>query len=68
MWTFLRRNEGNADRVARVVLGIALIALVFVGPQTPWGWLGLIPLATGLMGTCPIYSVLGIDTCPMKAR
>ena len=42
---------------------IALLALVFVGPQTPWGWIGIVPLATALMGNCPAYSLLGIKTC-----
>jgi hypothetical protein len=59
----LKTNEGNVDRGLRIVLGLVLIALVFTGPQTPWGWLGLIPLATGLVGWCPLYSVLGISTC-----
>jgi hypothetical protein len=60
----LPRNEHTVERVIRVLLGAALIALVFVGPQTPWGWLGIIPLATGLVGSCPIYTVLGMSTCP----
>lgn len=63
---FFTRNEHNIERVLRVVLGIGLISLVFVGPQTMWGWLGLIPLATGLSGVCPAYSLLGINTCPKK--
>ena len=64
--TILPRNEHTMDRVLRVGLGVALIALVFVGPQTPWGWLGLIPLITGLIGSCPVYTVLGVSTCSMK--
>jgi len=44
-----------------------LVALVFVGPKTPWGWLGIVPLATGLLGSCPLYSVLGINTCGLKS-
>jgi hypothetical protein len=67
MRTLLKQNEGTTDRVLRVLLGAILIALVFVGPETPLGWIGVIPLATGLLGTCPIYSLLGISTCPMKA-
>jgi hypothetical protein len=63
---FFTRNEHNVERVLRVLLGIGLISLVFVGPQTMWGWLGLIPLATGLSGVCPLYSVLGINTCPKE--
>ncbi len=55
-------NEGMIDRVLRVIVGAGLISLVFVGPQTPWGWIGVIPLATGLIGWCPLYSLLGIST------
>lgn len=62
----MTRNEGMIDRALRVIVGLALIALVFVGPQTPWGWIGLVPLVTGLVGMCPLYSVLGINTCPVK--
>jgi len=50
----LPRNESVTDRVIRVVLGAVLIAMVFVGPQTPWGWVGVIPVFTGLVGSCPI--------------
>lgn len=57
------KNEGKIDRTLRVFLGAILISLVFVGPQTAWGWLGLVPLVTGLVGTCPVYSLLGINTC-----
>ena len=59
-------NEGTADRAVRAVVGLGVISLVFVGPQTPWGWLGLIPLGTALMGWCPLYSLLGINTCGVK--
>lgn len=61
-----KTNEGTIDRVLRVIVGLALIAIVFVGPKTPWGWVGLVPLLTGLVGTCPLYTVLGIRTCPAK--
>ena len=60
----MQRNEGTIDRVLRTVFGLAVLSLVFVGPQTAWGWLGLVPLATGLLGVCPAYSLLGIRTCP----
>ncbi|MBU2954376.1 DUF2892 domain-containing protein [Marinobacter sp. F3R08] len=56
-------NMGSADRSIRAIVGIVLLVLVFVGPQTPWGWIGLIPLATALTGNCPAYSLLGIRTC-----
>jgi hypothetical protein len=59
------RNEGTIDRVLRTGLGIALISLVFVGPQTPWGWLGLVPLLTGVMGFCPLYRLVGVNTCKL---
>ena len=58
-----KTNEHTVDRALRVVVGLILIALVFVGPQTPWGWIGLIPLATGAIGWCPAYTLLGIKTC-----
>jgi len=57
------RNEGTIDRVLRVGLGVALIAMVFVGPRTPWGWLGMVPLLTGLVGFCPLYRLIGVNTC-----
>lgn len=54
-----KTNVGNTDRILRIILGIGLIALVFVGPKTPWGGLGLVPQLIGLMSSCPIYSILG---------
>lgn len=60
----MTRNEGNLDRGLRIIVGLVLLSLVFVGPQTVWGWIGLVPLITGLVGTCPVYSILGIRTCP----
>jgi len=57
------RNEGKLDRGLRIVVGLALLALVFVGPQTAWGWIGMVPLATGLIGWCPAYTLFGIRTC-----
>lgn len=58
------QNEALLDRVARIALGIGLISLAFVGPATPLGWLGLVPLVTGIVGTCPIYRLIGIRTAP----
>jgi len=57
------RNEGSVDRILRIVLGLVLLSLVFTGPRTAWGWLGLLPLVTGLVGFCPLYRLLGIRTC-----
>ena len=62
---FFASNEGNADRVIRVIVGLALLTLTVAGPKTLWGLVGLVPLITGLAGTCPLYSVLGIKTCPV---
>ena len=62
----LPANEGTADRVTRIVVGLGLLSLTVVGPETAWGLVGLIPLVTGLLGSCPAYTVLGIKTCPLK--
>lgn len=61
-----RTNVGAIDRGLRIALGVVLIALVFIGPKTPWGWIGLVPLATGLLRTCPLYSLVGLNTCPRQ--
>lgn len=63
----MAKNEGMIDRVLRVVVGLVLLSLIFVGPQTWWGLVGLVPLLTGLAGYCPLYSLLGIRTCSMKS-
>lgn len=60
---FFARNEHFLDRLVRVALGIGLLTIVFTGPTTPWGWLGVVPLATGLLGSCPLYTLVGIRTC-----
>ncbi|TFU05505.1 DUF2892 domain-containing protein [Polymorphobacter arshaanensis] len=57
-----KTNIGSIDRILRIVAGLVLIALVFVGPKTPWGWIGVVPLLTGLMSSCPIYSIFGISS------
>jgi hypothetical protein len=59
-------NVGTVDRVIRGLVGLFLIAMVFVGPRTPWGWIGVIPLLTAIFGYCPAYSLLGFSTCPTK--
>ena len=64
----LPRNEHVVERAVRVLVGIGLLAIAFVGPKTPWGYLGIIPLLTGLIGSCPLYTVFGFSTCPMKDR
>lgn len=60
-------NEHPIERVIRVLLGVALLALVFVGPKTPWGWVGIVPLLTGITGFCPLYRVLGWNFCQTRA-
>lgn len=66
MSALLPVNEGTLDRALRVVLGVALLSLTLVGPKTLWGLVGLVPLVTGLAGSCPLYTLLGIRTCPVK--
>ena len=63
------KNEGPLDRTLRVIVGLALLAGFFLMPEASYRWallIGVVPLATGLMGSCPAYSLLGINTCPMK--
>ncbi|HZV56819.1 MAG TPA: DUF2892 domain-containing protein [Sphingobium sp.] len=55
-------NIGTIDRILRIAVGLILIALVFVGPRTPWGWIGIVPLATGFIRFCPLYRLIGLDT------
>jgi hypothetical protein len=62
----MKINEGGLDRVVRVVVGLALIALAATGTVGWWGYIGIVPLITGAVGVCPAYSLLGLNTCPMK--
>lgn len=62
----MKQNVGSIDRAIRAIAGIGLISLVFVGPQTVWGWIGVVPLVTAIIGWCPPYSLLGINTCKTK--
>lgn len=64
----LPNNIHPYERVFRIVFGIVLLSLIFVGPQTWWGLLGLVPLVTGLIGSCPPYTLLGINTCSLGRR
>jgi len=61
------KNIGNLDKGLRILIGIIGIALVFFGPETPWGWLGLVPLITGLINFCPLYKILGISSLSSNA-
>ena len=64
----MKSNVGGIDKILRILLGLALVAwtLFFQGPL--WAWIGVVPLATGLIGWCPAYSIFGISSCPMKSR
>jgi hypothetical protein len=65
----LKKNVGNIDRIARIVVGLALLAGFFLNADAPMRWLyliGVVPLATGLLSSCPLYSVFGLSTCPIK--
>ena len=62
----MKKNEGNLDRVLRVVAGLLLIGLAVGNVVGPWGYIGIVPLLTGALGMCPLYSILGINTCPIK--
>ena len=68
MATLLQTNEHAVDRTVRFIIGIALLSVMFVGPKTMWGLVGVVPLLTGAVGTCPLYTLLGISTCPSKVR
>ncbi len=61
-------NEGTIDRAIRIVLGLGLLSLAFIGPQSPLGYIGLVPLATGLIGFCPLYKLVGFSTCPLPKK
>lgn len=59
----MQANIGTTDQIIRIAVGIVLILMAFVGPQTLWGWLGLVPIAIAVSGFCPLYKILGISTC-----
>lgn len=62
------KNVGSVDRILRVVVGLALVIAAATGTIGIWGWVGLIPLLTGLFGFCPAYRLIGLNTCPLKRR
>lgn len=62
------RNVGTWDRALRIVIGLVLIALTLMGTIGAWGWIGVVPLATGLVSRCPIYGMLGMSTCPLERK
>ena len=64
----MKINEGGIDRIVRIVAGLVLIGLAYTGTVGMWGYIGVVPLATGLIGWCPAYTMLGMNTCPMKSK
>lgn len=62
----MKTNEGTIDRALRVIAGLVLIGLAATGTVGVWGWIGVVPLLTGLFGFCPAYAIFGMSTCPMK--
>ncbi|MFY0991096.1 YgaP family membrane protein [Halomonas sp. C05BenzN] len=63
----MKKNVGGIDKIARIVVGALLIGLAVTGTIGAWGWIGILPLATGVLNTCPAYSLLGISTCKGKS-
>ncbi|GAB4125650.1 MAG: DUF2892 domain-containing protein [Sideroxydans sp.] len=64
----MKANVGGMDRILRIVAGLVLIGLTLAGVIDVWGWIGIVPLVTGLFKFCPLYSLLGMNTCPMEAK
>jgi hypothetical protein len=64
----LPQNEHRLERAIRILVGVVLLSLIFVGPRTLWGLVGLVPLATGIIGSCPLYTLLGISTCKVRQK
>lgn len=62
----MKQNEGTIDRALRVIAGLALIGLTATDAIGAWGWIGVVPLLTGIIGICPAYAIIGLNTCPMK--
>lgn len=62
----MKLNVGGIDRIARIIAGLALIGLTLAGVIGAWGWIGIVPLLTGAFQFCPLYPILGMNTCPMK--
>ncbi|MEW6695635.1 hypothetical protein Tther_02291 [Tepidimonas thermarum] len=64
----MKQNVGGIDRILRIVVGVALIAAAATGTVGAWGWIGIVPLATGLIGWCPPYAIFGVNTCKTKTE
>jgi hypothetical protein len=64
----MKTNEGTIDRIVRIAVGILLLALTYNNTIGAWGWIGVVPLLTGAIGWCPLYTLLGVNTCPAKSN
>ncbi len=64
----MKVNVGGIDRIIRIVIGALLLIMAATGTLGVWAWIGIVPLATGLMGWCPAYTLLGLKTCPAKSE
>ena len=62
----MKTNVGGIDKVLRIIIGLVLIGLAASGVVGAWGWIGIVPLLTGVFGSCPAYTLLGLNTCPLK--
>jgi hypothetical protein len=68
MRALLKVNEHPVERVARVILGVALVGMAAMGTIGVWGYIGVVPILTGAVGSCPLYTLFGLSTCPMKSK
>ncbi len=66
MEVIMKKNVGTVDRALRIILGLGLLSLTVVGPQTLWGLIGIVPLMTGALSFCPLYPILGLNTCSLQ--
>lgn len=64
----MKTNEGSTDRILRVIVGLVLLGLTLSGYIGVWGWIGVVPLVTGALGMCPLYTLLGLNTCQVKSK
>lgn len=64
----MKANVGTIDRTLRIIAGLALIGMTLAGVIGVWGWIGVVPLVTGIFKFCPAYTLLGMNTCPMDKK
>ncbi len=64
----MKMNVGGIDKLLRIVIGVLLIVTSVIGLFTPWGFIGIVPLSTGLIGWCPAYTIFGINSCPLSRK